>query len=107
MPLMNGLENAKAQVKSEIEAAVRRDIGGDEQRIDFMKTDYSHLTYKLLLVPFWCSRYRHGGKDFQFLVNGENGKADGARPYSGWKIFFFVLVLLAIAGIILAVCMNS
>ncbi len=107
MPLMNGLEDAKAQVKSEIEAAVRRDIGGDEQRIDFMKTDYSHLTYKLLLVPFWCSRYRHGGKDFQFLVNGENGKADGARPYSGWKIFFFVLVLLAIAGIILAVCMNS
>ena len=107
MPLMNGLEDAKEQAKSEIALAVRRDIGGDEQRITSMDTSYRNLTYKLLLVPFWCSQYRHGGKDFQFLVNGENGKADGARPYSGWKFFFLVLVLLAIAGAIIAACLNS
>ena len=107
MPLQKGLENAKSQVQSEIRASVKRDIGGDEQRIDTMETRYHHLTYKLLLVPFWCSRYRHGGKDFQFLVNGENGKADGERPYSAWKIFFFILVLLGIAAGVIALCMNS
>lgn len=107
MPLMNGLEDAKAQAKSEIERSIKKDIGGDEQRISSMETRYYGLTYKLLLVPFWCSQYRHGGKDFLFLVNGENGKADGERPYSGWKIFFFILVLLAIIGVIVGICMNS
>ena len=107
MPLMDGLDDAKAQAKSEIERSVRRDIGGDEQRIDSMETRYYGLTYKLLLVPFWCSQYRHGGKDFQFLVNGENGKADGERPYSGWKIFFFIMVIVAIIAVIVGICMNS
>ncbi len=105
--LADGLDVAKETAKSEISSSVRRDIGGDEQRIHTMNTNYFNLTYKLLLIPFWQSMYRHGGKDFRFIVNGETGKASGNRPYSGWKIFFLVSVLLIIAAVIIAVCMNS
>lgn len=101
VPLARGLETAKQKAESKIDASIRADIGGDEQRITTKETKYSHLTYKQLLVPFWSSKYHHGGKDYQFLVNGENGHADGERPYSGVKIFFFILGIIAVFGILL------
>jgi len=101
LPLCDGLEEAKCQADSTIRSSVHFDIGGDEQRIYDIRTQYSELTYKLLLVPFWCSHYHYNQKDYQFIVNGENGMSSGTRPYSGWKIFIFVLFIAAIIGAII------
>lgn len=77
---------------------VRRDIGGDEQRVDAVNTDFSEETFKHILLPVWMAAYRYGGKSFRFVVNGQTGKVQGERPWSAWKIAFALALALAVAG---------
>ena len=65
-----------------IRAAIRRDIGGDHQRIDHVDTEIWDVTFKHILLPVWVSAYRYGGKSYRFVVNGQSGKVMGERPYS-------------------------
>ncbi len=101
--LKNGFELAKKFMEPGIRALVRQDIGGDEQQIYSLNTQYSNVTFKHLLLPIWISAYRFKNKVYRFLVNGRTGEVQGERPYSFWKIFFFVLACLAvIAGLLWA-----
>lgn len=99
--LKGGFELAKKVMDDKIRILVRKDIGGDEQQIYSLNTQYSNITFKHLLLPIWISSYRYNKKVFRFLVNGRTGEVQGERPYSFWKIFFFVLGILAvIAGLL-------
>lgn len=93
----------KKQIDSKVEDLVRADIGGDHQRISSLNTQYSHLTFKHILLPMWVSAYMFGGKTYRFLVNGQTGEVVGESPKSGWKIFFLVCGILALLFIFLAV----
>ncbi|HEY4375761.1 MAG TPA: hypothetical protein VGM93_01325, partial [Acidimicrobiales bacterium] len=44
---------AKSVMDSEIDQTVRRDIGGDEQRISRKQTNFNVLTFQHLLLPIW------------------------------------------------------
>ncbi|AYN65896.1 DNA helicase PriA [Euzebyella marina] len=79
---------------------IRRDIGGDTQRIHHANIKLADETFKHVLLPVYISSYRYDGKDFQFFINGQSGTLSGSRPYSFWKIFFLVLFVLAIIAII-------
>jgi hypothetical protein len=83
-----------------IEATIRADIGGDVQTITSKTSSYLGITFKHILVPVWVSAYRYNGKAYRFLVNGRSGSVSGSRPYSAWKITFFTLACLAVAGLI-------
>ncbi len=96
--LKGGFELAKNVMDSTIRQLVRRDIGGDQQQIFSLNTQYSNITFKHLLLPIWISAYRFKNKVYRFLVNGRTGEVQGERPYSFWKIFFFVLGILALIG---------
>jgi len=101
--IAEGFEEAKAIMADVIRGTVRRDIGGDEQRISSMQTQYSGLTYKHLLLPVWLSAYRFGDKLYQFLINARTGEVQGQRPYSWIKIALAVLAgLIVIAVIVIA-----
>lgn len=78
---------------------VCRDIGGDEQIIDHLDTDWSAETFKHVLLPIWLAAYRFNGRAFRVVVNGQTGKVSGERPWSKWKIAFAVLCLLLVAGV--------
>lgn len=81
-----------------IQQHVRRDIGGDEQRIHRMEHAWSDLTFKLTLLPLWIASFRYGEEIYRFAVNGRTGEAQGERPWSKWKIAFAVLAgVVAIA----------
>jgi endogenous inhibitor of DNA gyrase (YacG/DUF329 family) len=80
---------------------VRRDIGGDEQRISRVETDHSSETFKHILLPVWMAAYKYNGKTFRFVVNGQTGKVQGERPYSAWKIAFAVVALAIVAGVVM------
>lgn len=95
-----GWTKAKAIIKDAIYSAVRRQIGGDEQRVHSVKTAHSGITYKHVLLPLWLSCYRYREKTYCFQVNGQTGEVSGARPYSFWKIFFLVVSILAVAATI-------
>ena len=102
--LKEGFRNAKRVMENEITRLVRRDIGGDQQRIHNQKTQYSAVTFKPLLLPLWVAVYRYREKTYQILVNGRTGRVSGYRPWSAMKIARLVLlILLAIVLVVLLI----
>jgi DNA-directed RNA polymerase subunit RPC12/RpoP len=101
------LEKGHLAAKDKAEDIARRwcrqDIGGDTQRISRMDMALSEETFKHILLPVYISSYRFSGKEYNFFVNGENGAISGTRPYSFWKIFFAVLGVLLVVGVIVLV----
>lgn len=79
---------------------IRQDIGGDTQRVDHADIKLSNETFKHILVPVYISSYRYGAKAYHFYVNGQTGSISGVRPYSFWKIFFLILFIAIIIGVI-------
>lgn len=96
LDLGSGFEKAKGLMAQAIYQDVMHDIGGDEQRVHQVRTDYSAQTFKHLLLPVWIAAYRFEGKVFQVLINARTGEVQGERPYSATKIILLVLVVLAV-----------
>lgn len=96
--LESGFEYAKYKMDPVIRDTVRRDIGGDEQRIHQCATQYSGITFKHLLLPIWISAYRYHEKIYRFLVNGRTGEVQGERPWSWIKITLAILAGALLAG---------
>src|SRR5215813_12270120 len=94
--LEQGFELVKQVIAPAIVNAVNNDIGGDEQRIESLSTDYSDITFKHLLLPVYAGAYRYNAKLFQILVNGRTGEIQGERPYSFWKIALLVTTILIV-----------
>lgn len=97
--LEQGFSIAKNVMKEKIEAAIKRDIGGNHQRINRMSTNYNSITFKHILLPIWISAYRYKDKVYRFLVNGRTGEVQGERPWSWIK--------LTLAGIVTAAVIAS
>ncbi|EDM44358.1 hypothetical protein SCB49_04995 [unidentified eubacterium SCB49] len=103
VPLIDGHLSAKNEAKDIARRWIHSDIGGDTQRIDKMDMALSNETFKHILLPIYISAYMYNGKRYNFFVNGQTGAISGERPYSFWKIFLFVLMCLAILGVIIFV----
>ena len=103
--LAQGFEVARGIMDGHIRETIRRDIGGDHQRIDWVNTQYHGITFKHTLLPIWISAYEFRQKTYRFLVNARTGEVQGERPYSAWKITLLVLAILA-ALLIVIVLFN-
>lgn len=97
--LEEGWARAQVEMAQVIEGDVRRDIGGDEQRITTLDTEYSAETFKHILLPVWMAAYKYNDRSFRFVVNGQTGKVQGERPWSAWKIAFAVALAAAVVGV--------
>ena len=84
----------------EIRNLVKRNIGGDQQRIMSLNTNYKEINFKHLLLPVYVSAYKYKNKLYRFLVNGRTGEVQGERPYSWIKISLTVLLVLTLVGAI-------
>jgi Zn finger protein HypA/HybF involved in hydrogenase expression len=93
-------ERAHREMREWIEMDIRRDIGGDEQRIASLDTVYSDERVNYSLLPVWSTHFRYGGRDYYYAINGFNGRISGERPYSAWKIASLVASILAILAVI-------
>ncbi len=99
--LVEGHAKGRDRMAAIIEGDVRRDIGGDEQRISSIDSDFTDETFKHVLLPIWTAAYKYAGHSFRFVVNGQTGEVQGERPYSWWKISFALLVaVVVVAGAI-------
>ena len=101
-PLEAGFGEARSRMEPAIDAAIRRDIGGDAQRIHAKQSLIDDIRFKHLLLPVWIGSYRFGGKAYQIVVNGQSGEVEGDRPWSKWKIGLAV----ALAVIVVLVLMQ-
>ncbi|OAN84280.1 primosomal protein N' (replication factor Y) - superfamily II helicase [Jannaschia sp. EhC01] len=96
--LDEGMNEARQIMDAQIKRDIRRDIGGDAQKIDHMDTHVSDVTFKHILLPVWIAAYKYRDKSFRFVVNAQTGKVQGERPYSWGKIALAVLGAILIAG---------
>lgn len=99
--LREGFPIAKQVIDGQVASLVRGDIGGDQQRIHSIDTNYSAITFKHVLLPVWISAYRYRDKVYRFIVNGQTGEVSGESPKSWWKIAFLVLVILVVLFLVL------
>ena len=100
IPGDEGFREAKSRIEAAIRADVKRQIGGDTQRIHRINTDFAALTYKHLLLPVWLLAYKYHEKSYQVVINAGTGEVQGERPYSWVKITLAVLAVLAVAALV-------
>nr|WP_299382438.1 DNA helicase PriA [Allomuricauda sp.] len=100
IPLKQGHLHSKEIARDIAQRWCRQDIGGDTQRVTSMDMQLTDETFKHILLPVYVSAYRYQGKEYHFYINGENGTISGSRPYSFWKIFFAILFVLTVIGVI-------
>jgi hypothetical protein len=93
-----GFEDAKEKMLPDIHKEIKRDIGGDVQRIYSTRIDYNDITFKHILLPIWISAFRFDRKVYRFVVNARTGEVQGERPWSWVKITLFILMILAVIG---------
>ena len=99
--LKDGFPIAKQSIDEAVRELIRRDIGGDQQRIHSVSTRYADVKFKHVLLPAWISAYRYRDKVYRFLINGQTGEVSGESPKSWWKIAFLVLGILVVLFVIL------
>lgn len=100
LDLEDGWSQAQQIMEGRIASAVRRDIGGDEQRVHSMDVHHRGVTFKHVLLPAWVSSFRYRGKVYRVVVNAQTGEVAGDRPWSVWKIVLFTLLCLAVVATI-------
>lgn len=98
----DGWTRAKEVIDAGIKDLVASDIGGDEQRVERVDTAYNAIRFKHVLLPLYLSSYAFSGKIYRFQANGQSGDVRGQRPWSIWKILFFVMALLFGLAVFLA-----
>lgn len=99
--LNEGFEKAKQIMEEEINDAILEDIGGDDQRIFSVNTQYEDITFKHILLPVWFSAYRYNGSIYSFMVNARTGEVQGDRPWSLLKITVLIFSIAMIIGFFL------
>lgn len=93
-------QSGRKRIESDIRQLVRHDIGGDQQQIHSLNTDWSGLTFKHILLPVYVSTYRYKNKPYTFLINGQTGEVQGERPWSYVKIAAVVIAVLVVVAVI-------
>lgn len=101
--LPQGFEVFRQIANDEINYAVRRDIGGDEQRVHNISTEFSAITFKHILLPVYAGAYRFNSKIFQIVINARTAEVQGERPYSWIKITLFVSFIILLILILAAI----
>jgi len=96
--LDTGFADAKRRIDDGIRRLVERDIGGDTQRVHWIRSKYDPITYKHLLLPVWLLAYKFREKTYQVVINAITGEVQGQRPWSWVKITLATIAGLAAAG---------
>lgn len=99
--LFDAARQARIRKHDILESLCGREVPGDTYRNLRIQPTFSEETFKLLLVPLWVLAYDFGRKRNQVIVNGYTGAIAGNYPKSAWKIFFLVMGMLMVIGIIL------
>jgi hypothetical protein len=101
--LPEGFEKAKQAMAKVIDGDVRRDIGGDEQRVLNVETATSNAAFRHLLLPVWIGAYRFKGKVYQVVVNARTGDVEGERPWSVVKVTLLVAAIVLVILVLMVI----
>lgn len=94
-----GFEHAKREIDQDLTSLAEGNIilqGYDTANVQSLDVNYKNVAYKHLLLPAWLSGFAYKGKQYTYIINGENGNVGGQRPYSAPKIITAILAALLI-----------
>ena len=94
--LKQGFADAKSVMDAQIRVDVRRDIGGDTQRITSLHTVFSSVTFRYIVLPVYALKFKFRNRYFPVIINGVTGEIAGKRPFSWIKITLAALVTVAV-----------
>jgi hypothetical protein len=69
----------------------RVELGREKRNLRTGSTNWSSMTYRLLLLPVWTVTYQYKGKPYQAWINGQTGKVSGEKPVERLKHWFVLL----------------
>lgn len=85
-------ERAKKKVKSSVETIMSESVTGYSTfRKEFTDIKEGEGKSEYVLLPVWKYTYAYGGKDYDYYVNGQNGKVVGTTPISAKKVIGYGL----------------
>ena len=66
--------------------------------VDYLNVSTSHekVTFKYVMLPVYIGNFTFKQKLYNFFINGTNGKVKGKAPVSFWRVFFTVLLGIAV-----------
>jgi hypothetical protein len=99
LDLIGAAQQSRQRMEQQVSSMCGSQVPGDTYRNLQVHSRFSEQTFKHVLLPIWFVSYNYGARVFQVLVNGVTGELAGNYPKSFWKIFFFVMFLLVLAGI--------
>ncbi len=80
--------------------AIRAFLPGDESAGLQNQTRTELGEVELVLLPVWIATFRHGGKVWRLLVNGQTGEVVGSVPKDPKKIAGLVVLALVALGVL-------
>lgn len=94
--IVEGFNNhAKTLMQQNVSNSIKNTIHSDTYRNLDITSNYSKITYKLMLAPVWTVAYMHKGKPYQSIVNAQNGAVSGKVPIAVKKLLGFIGALTA------------
>lgn len=97
-PPDTAVKRARSALKTDMEARVKRAIGGDRQKVRSIEIELDQVRLRRVLLPVWVSAYAYRGKVYQVAVNGRSGRIAAERPWSWTKIGLTCAALLFVAA---------
>lgn len=99
----DGFLTAKEKMGAKIRELIKKDIGGDDQKIHNVNSSFDKISFKHILLPLWMSSFRYKDKVYRFVVNGVTGELQGNRPWAKLKILLFFGTIIAIIAALIII----
>jgi len=96
-----GYQRAQQIMDITIRSTIRRDIGGDQQQILHVNSDYDNVKFRLVLVPVYMAAFSYQSKIYRYVIHGQSGKTYGERPWSWLKITASLLLIATVLAAII------
>lgn len=100
IPLEKGWESGRQQMREMTKSACLKQATTSKVRNFSMNLDFSSESWKYILLPALLSTYRHAGKSYTLMINGQTGLIGGQRPVD-WNKVWLVIAALLLPGAIL------
>ena len=82
-------------LKKDIMESIRQDERADYYSDPVFSTEFYNVKFRYVLVPVWLSGCRYGGKIYNVVASGTNGRGYCDRPVSIAKFIGFPVLVIA------------
>lgn len=96
----SGRDRISSELEGLITDAIRDEHGADHVESLKVVTEHANVKFKYIMLPVWLSNFKYKEKIYNFMVNGQTGKAGGRYPVAKWKVVLTVLAVLAVIALI-------